>query len=60
MATAKEVFEILPHVNEVWITKDGHHHLDDTKGGEKISRKDEAKEKKEKKETDAADTGAKK
>ena len=38
MATAIEVFEALPHVQEVWITKDGHHHLSNHQGGEKFDR----------------------
>jgi hypothetical protein len=46
MATAKEVFDALPHVHEVWITEDGHHHLSNQKGGEKFDRADaEAAEK---------------
>ena len=46
MATAKEVFEALPHVDEVWLTEDGHHHLHPDNGGKKVSRgdKEEIKE----------------
>jgi hypothetical protein len=38
MATAKQVFDALPHVKEVWITTDGHHHLNSHKGGVKFDR----------------------
>lgn len=41
MASAKQVFEALPHVQEVWITKDGHHHLHPHYGGEKVVRGEE-------------------
>lgn len=58
MATAKEVFEALPHVDEVWITSDGNHHLHAENGGEKEVRGEE-KEEEEIKET-APKKGAKK
>lgn len=35
---ANTAFAALPHVNEVWVTEDGHFHLDDTRGGEKFER----------------------
>ena len=38
MATHKQVFEALPHVDEVWITEDGHHHLHSHNGGKKFVR----------------------
>lgn len=44
MATAKEVFEALPHVTEVWITKDGEHHLHPNNGGERIERAEKKNE----------------
>ena len=47
MATAKEVFAALPHVDEVWITEDGNHYLHPDNGGKKVSRGKEAEEIKE-------------
>ena len=44
MATAKQVFKALLHIEEVWITADGHHHLHDHKGGEKFCREDQIEE----------------
>ena len=34
----QKVFEALPHVNEIWVTKDGNFHLHPHNGGEKITR----------------------
>ena len=34
----KETFAALPHVNEIWVTLDGNHHLHPDNGGEKVSR----------------------
>jgi hypothetical protein len=52
-AKAKQIFEVHPHVNNVWITEDGHFHLHPYNGGEQFNREtiellseDEAKEKK--------------
>lgn len=36
----EEIFKALPHVDTIWITDDGHFHLHDRNGGEKISRAD--------------------
>lgn len=33
-----KIFEALPHVNSIWVTKDGHFHLHPHNGGEKIDR----------------------
>lgn len=38
MATAKQVFDAMPHVTEVWITANGDHHLHSHNGGEKFTR----------------------
>lgn len=35
---ANAAFAALSHINEVWVTEDGHFHLDGTKGGEKFER----------------------
>jgi len=40
MENIKNVFKALPHVNEVWVTKDGNFHLHPHNGGEKVSRED--------------------
>lgn len=37
---AKQVFAVLPNVDELWFTEDGHHHLHPYSGGEKITRED--------------------
>ena len=34
----KNVFEALPHVDKIWVTKDGHFHLHPNNGGELIER----------------------
>lgn len=36
----KEVFNALPHINKIWVQKNGEFHLDDTKGGELVERED--------------------
>lgn len=36
----KLIFEALPHVNTIWVTKDGHFHLHPNNGGEQIDRTD--------------------
>lgn len=46
MADTKKIFEALPHVNEIWLTDDGHFHLHPHYGGKKVERGDEPKEKK--------------
>lgn len=33
-----EIFKALPHVETIWVTTDGHFHLHDAKGGERIDR----------------------
>jgi len=38
MAIPSEVFEALPHVDEIWITDDGHFHLHPHNGGERFER----------------------
>jgi hypothetical protein len=35
---AKQVFEVHPHVNKVWITEDGEFHLHPYCGGEQFDR----------------------
>jgi len=35
---AEYAFSELPHVNEVWVTSDGHYHLHPHKGGELFTR----------------------
>lgn len=32
------VFDALPHVNQIWVTKDGHFHLHPHNGGELVER----------------------
>jgi len=32
------VFKALPHINKIWVTKDGNFHLHPYNGGEKINR----------------------
>jgi hypothetical protein len=39
----KEVFSSLPHVDEVWVTADGHFHLDKNSGGKREKREDHIK-----------------
>ena len=34
----KAVFEALPHVNEIWVTDDGHFHLHSANGGRLVTR----------------------
>lgn len=34
----KAVFEALPHVNEIWVTDDGHFHLHSQNGGKLVTR----------------------
>ncbi|CAB4130871.1 hypothetical protein UFOVP129_31 [uncultured Caudovirales phage] len=31
-------FDALPHVNQIWVTKDGHFHLHPHNGGELVER----------------------
>lgn len=38
MANPSEVFAALPHVDEIWITDDGHFHLHPHNGGERFER----------------------
>ena len=38
MHDPKEVFKALPHVNTIWVTKDGNFHLHSAMGGDEISR----------------------
>ncbi|HXR84336.1 MAG TPA: hypothetical protein VN722_08510 [Hanamia sp.] len=45
MVNAKNVFEALPHINEIWITKDGHFHLHPNNGGKKYVRGEEEEKK---------------
>ena len=33
-----KVFDAMPHVVEVWLTPDGHFHLHNNNGGERITR----------------------
>lgn len=40
MADIEKTFAALPHVTEVWVTKDGNFHLHPNNGGEKKSRID--------------------
>ena len=35
-----EIFEAMPHVDEIWVTEDGHFHLHPNNGGELICRGD--------------------
>lgn len=35
---ANKAFAALPRIKEVWVTADGHFHLDGSKGGEKFER----------------------
>jgi len=32
------VFEALPHIDEIWVTEDGHFHLHQNNGGTKVTR----------------------
>jgi hypothetical protein len=32
------VFEALPHIDEIWVTEDGHFHLHPNNGGKKVTR----------------------
>jgi hypothetical protein len=34
----KKVFEALPKINTIWVTKDGHFHLHNHYGGDEITR----------------------
>ena len=34
----KTVFDVLPHVNQIWVTKDGHFHLHPHNGGILVER----------------------
>lgn len=38
MIDLKEVFKALPHVQTIWVTKDGHFHLHPNNGGERVDR----------------------
>lgn len=38
MYDLKEVFKALPHVQTIWVTKDGNFHLHPNNGGERIDR----------------------
>ena len=38
-----KIFEIHTHVNEIWITEDGHFHLHPYNGGEKVERSQQEK-----------------
>jgi diadenosine tetraphosphate (Ap4A) HIT family hydrolase len=55
---ASQVFKVHPHVNNVWITEDGHFHLHPYKGGDQFNREtvDELSEDEEKKESKANNT----
>lgn len=37
------VFKALPHINKIWVTKDGNFHLHPYNGGEKIMKEPEIK-----------------
>lgn len=39
------IFAALPHVNQIWLTKDGNFHLHPNKGGELVERGAVVKEK---------------
>src|SRR5688572_29857800 len=39
-AKIKAAFKAMPHVNQVWVSRDGHYHLTDTKGCRVVTRKD--------------------
>lgn len=41
------VFEALPHVNEIWVTEDGHFHLHPHNGGKHITKETTSEEKEE-------------
>lgn len=38
MRDTSNIFKALPHVNEIWVTEDGHFHLHPANGGTKITR----------------------
>jgi hypothetical protein len=40
MYDPKEVFKALPHIQTIWVTKDGNFHLHSNNGGERIDREE--------------------
>jgi len=40
MEKIKVIFDALPHVNEIWVTKDGNFHLHNHYGGKRYARED--------------------
>jgi hypothetical protein len=47
----KAIFKSLPHINKIWVTKDGHFHLHPHNGGDEVKREDVEKEDNKKEDT---------
>ncbi|MFA5727127.1 MAG: hypothetical protein WC886_05760 [Saccharofermentanaceae bacterium] len=52
MKSWEHVFKALPHIDKIWVTKDGNFHLHPYNGGEKINRISEKDIKSENKESE--------